>query len=240
MRLSLLSVLFGVTAAMASSGATTSLTLNGSAKLETGAQGTVLWLTAAQEGQAGSAFTTNAIVFGPKYRFGTFFQFQITDPGGLGDGADGMVFVIQAESATALGGSGGSEGYSGITPSVGVEFDTFENSRYESNGNHVAILTDGQLNDMDSQSPYGVTACVPATGVFGCMANGDIWYVWIDYDGANLHVALADNSATRPADLIDYAIDLPSLLGQTSAFVGFTASTGAGYENHLVAHWQFR
>jgi hypothetical protein len=72
------------------------------------------------------------------------------------------------------------------------------------------------------------------------MANGDIWYVWIDYDGANLHVALADNSATRPADLIDYAIDLPSLLGQTSAFVGFTASTGAGYENHLVAHWQFR
>jgi len=34
------------------------------------------------------------------------------------------------------------------------------------------------------------------------MNNGDIWSVWIEYDGTNLHVAVADYSVVRPADLI--------------------------------------
>jgi hypothetical protein len=229
---------FGLATAMASD-ATTALTVNGSAKIETGAQDSVLWLTPADSNQAGSAFTTNAVAFGPRYLFATFFQFQMTNSGGSG-AADGIVFVLQTDGATALGGTGGNEGYGGITPSVGVEFDTYYNAGIDINDNHVAILTDGQLNDADSQTPYGVTNCQPPTGVFGCMANGDVWSVWIDYDGASIHVALADNSTTRPADLISYPIDIRSVLGQDSAFVGFTAATAGGWDNHLIAHWQFR
>ena len=63
-------------------GANGDLTLNGSAKIVTGPNGnSVLWLTPAEESQAGSAFTTNSIPLGPSYEFSTFFQFQMTDPG---------------------------------------------------------------------------------------------------------------------------------------------------------------
>jgi hypothetical protein len=220
-------------------GATSDLTLNGSAKIVTGPQGgSVLWLTPAQQLQAGSAFTTDSIAFGPKFKFSTFFQFQMTDPGYYG-ASDGMTFVLQTQSTTALGANGGDLGYVGITPSVAVGFKTWQDPG-NFNDNYVAVFTDGEINDLDPQTPYGVTSCQPSTGVFGCMSNGDVWSVWIDYDGTNLHVAIADDSITRPADLIDYPIDIPSILGQSSAFIGFTAGTGAGYENHVVANWQFR
>lgn len=42
----------------------------------------------------------------------------------------------------------------------------------------MAILSNGQLNDTDSQTPYGQTKC-QLTGAFGCMNNGDVWSVWI-------------------------------------------------------------
>jgi hypothetical protein len=71
------------------------------------------------------------------------------------------------------------------------------------------------------------------------MNNGDIWSVWIDYDGVDLDVAVADNSIVRPANLVSYPIDIHTLLGQTLAFVGFSAGTGAGVENHYVLDWKF-
>jgi hypothetical protein len=92
-------------------------------------------------------------------------------------------------------------------PSVAVEFDRFQNSPYDINDNHVAILTGGQLNDTDPQTPYGVTDCQP-TGAFGCMNNGDVWSVWIDYDGTSLHVAVADDSDRRPANRATRTITL--------------------------------
>ena len=111
-------------------------------------------------------------------------------------------------------------GPGGIAPSVAVEFDTYPNS-YGINDNHVAILTNGQMIDLDPQTPYGITSC-GLPGMFGCMSNGDTWSVWIDYDGTNLNVALADDSTTRPANLISYPIDIGSILGHNSVFVGFT------------------
>jgi hypothetical protein len=243
-------LLFANMAAAQTAVNTAALTFNGSAKLLTGPQGgSVLWLTPAQVDQAGSVFTTDRVVFNRKYAFTTFFQFQMTDPGS-GGASDGMTFVLQAESVSALGASGGCLGYAGyadsgcgtytgtITPSIAVEFDTWQNVGVDYNDNHVGILTDGEFIEIDPQTPYGVTNCQP-TGAFGCMSNGDIWSVWIDYDGANLNVALADNSTTRPANIISYPIDIPALFGENSAFVGFTAGTGAGYENHYILNWQF-
>jgi hypothetical protein len=59
------------------------------------------------------------------------------------------------------------------------------------------------------------------------------------YHARWLSVAIADNSTTRPANLITYPIDIPSLLGQDPAYVGFTAGTGNGWESHEIASWQF-
>jgi hypothetical protein len=215
------------------------LTLNGAAKIVTDRGGqSVILLNPAEQGPGGSVFTTNIIQFNSKYTFSTFFQFRMAHPGGIG-AADGIAFVLQTVGPSALGGGGGGLDYNGIAPSVAVEFDTFYNPPFDPNNNHVAILTGGQLNDLDAQSPYGVTNCDKPTGVFGCMANGDAWSVWIDYDGTNLSVAIADKSTTRPRNLITYPIDIPGLLGQDSAYVGFTAGTGNGWESHEIASWRF-
>jgi hypothetical protein len=216
------------------------LTLNGTARIVNAASGNpLIQLTPAHANTSGSAFTANIVPFNPSMTFTTFFQFRMEHPGGIGS-ADGFTFMLQTESATALGGGGGGLGYANIAPSVAVEFDTWTNAPFDINDNHVAILTGGLLNDAGSQTPYGVGSCANPVGVFGCMANGDIWSVWIDYDGANINVALADNSSTRPGtNLISYPISLPAMLGQTSAYVGFTGATGSGWDTHEVLNWQF-
>lgn len=216
----------------------TELTANGSAALVAGpgCDSLTLLLTPVQQYQAGSIFTKNSIAFDSKYAFRTFFQFQMSDPNS--QASDGIAFVIQSEGPKALGSSGGYLGYAGITPSVAVEFDTYQNT-WDINDNHVAILTGGVMNDLDPQTPYGVTACQPSTGLFGCMNNRDVWSVWIDYDGYKLNVAIADNSTRRPANLVSYPIDIASTLGNQPAFVGFTGGTGYGFERHVVTNWLF-
>ena len=237
-------VLVGAIASPAQKSANTiTITANGSAKLLTVEGKPVIQLTPSAAGQAGSAFTSNSVSFNPNYTFSVFFQFLMTKTGGSG-AADGMTFVLQTEGANALGASGGAEGYGtssstgtgpgGISPSVAVEFDTAQNP-WDSNDNHVAVLTNGQMIDLDSQTPYGVSGCASAPPhTFGCLSNGDVWSVWVDYDGTDLNVAVADNSTTRPANLISYPIDVAGILGQSSAFVGFTAGTGSGFQAHFV------
>ena len=154
-------------------------TLNGSAKLQKlpDGGGFRLRLTPNQTGQAGSAFLSSPIAFGADYKFSYYFQFQMTDANF--QASDGMTFILQTEGPTALGAGGGCLGYAGsgsnctapyaggITPSVAVEFDTWQNSPFDINDNHVAILTDGQLNDLDPQTPYGVTNCQPTGSLMG-------------------------------------------------------------------------
>ena len=219
---------------------TAGLTLNGNTTTPATGDGTVLRLTPAATSQSGTTFTTSQIALGAGAEFSTFFQFRLTSPGGISP-ADGITFTLQTVNNN-VGGAGGGLGYLGIPSSVAVEFDTFNNgpASGDPNGNHVAVDTGGALNGsgviVNGQSNCANVATVGGTP--NCMANGDVWSVWIDYDGTNLRVALADNSLIRPADIINQAIDIPSFLGSTSAFVGFTGATGSGFENHDILNWQ--
>ncbi len=72
------------------------------------------------------------------------------------------------------------------------------------------------------------------------MANGDLWTVVIGYDGTNLTVTLTDPAkGTAFNALSNYAINFANTLGQNTAFVGFTAGTGSGYETHDIVDWSF-
>ena len=218
---------------------TAGLTLKGTAIIAGAGDNKVLRLTEPKCCSAGSAFTTNVVPFQIAADiFSTFFQFRITNTGGIAP-ADGIVFVLRDAGTPGLGGTGANLGYDGIGKSVGVKFDTYRND-WESDDNHVAIQTNGIVMDEDTQNPYHVTKCVSPAGVTGCMANGDLWSVWIDYDGTAIHVALADNSTTRPQDLIVAPLSIPGILNYTSgAHVGFTAATGGGVENHDIVSWQY-
>ena len=125
------------------------LTCNGNAALVTTSDGRVLRLTPALFNQSGSAFSTSQIALGAGDTFSTFFQFRFTQPGGI-DPADGITFTLQTVSNTA-GGAGGGMGYAGLTPSVAIEFDTFNNGGNDGNSsNHIAIDIDGHIID-----PFG-------------------------------------------------------------------------------------
>jgi len=230
------------------------LSCNGNASLTTTADGRILRATPALFGQSGSAFGTSQIALGAGDTFSTFFQFRFTQPGGI-DPADGITFTLQTVS-NAAGGAGGGMGYAGLSPSVALEFDTFNNGGADGNSsNHVAVNVDGHIIDGTPQSDQHLTfvngnqVCDFGSATSharpGCMSNGDLWSAWIDYDGSHLSVALADGGAsgtlTRPATNIldNIPIDIASILGQGSAFVGFTAGTGAGTENHDIRDWIF-
>lgn len=195
----------------------------------------VLRLTPATTGQSGSAFSTSTVSLATGASFSSAFRFRITQSGGICDedgcGADGIVFAVQTVSNTA-GGSGGGIGYSGLSNSVGIEFDTWNNGWWDGyNGNHLGIDLNGDVNS------------VARTGVGTRMNDGNVWSAWVDYNGASdlleVRLVMGENAA-RPNDpFLSYTVDLATVLGTTDAFVGFTSGTGSAYGNHDILAWQF-
>jgi hypothetical protein len=185
--------------------------------------------------QSGSAFLTDAVSLANQASFSSFFSFRISNPLGASDndgqGADGIVFVVQTVANTA-GGGGGGIGYSGLPNSVGAEFDTWNNGSGlgDPNGNHVAVDLNGVFSPADLAVP-----------VARRMNDGDVWFAWVDYNGADdmLEVRLSLN-ASRPASaLVSRTVDLVSVLGNEAAFAGFTSGTGAAGGFHDILSWTF-
>lgn len=204
------------------------LTINGNAAQV----GNVLRVTPALNNQAGSAFSTNTVSLAANASFSTYFQFRFTGAGGfhdgIGPGADGLVFVVQTVGNN-VGGLGGGIGYAGITNSVGIEFDTWNNGSIDNNSsNHIGIDVNGDVQSV-----------VLAEVTEADMNNGGIWNAWVDYNSVTqLLEARLSLSTSRPgAAMISLTRDLAVDLGTTNAFVGFTSGTGAAFANHDVLTW---
>ena len=198
-----------------------------------------LRVTPAAFSKRGAGYSTTAIVLGTGATFSSTFQFQITNRGGINP-ADGIAFVV-AQNATGLGSSGGGLGYAGVGNSVAVEFDTFNNGGLDTSSNHVAVDTNGVLTNSALANPYGVVTCISNVGyTLGCMSNGDVWTATIDYDGTAqlLDVYVQDGGNAVQHIINSYSIDIASLLGTTTAFVGFSSGTGAGFANHDILNWR--
>ncbi len=222
---------------------TNGLTLNSSSTATTTADGTVLRLVQATiNSDKGSAFATSTrtVTSG----FSTAFEFRLSNRGGSGDGiavgADGFVFVIQHEGASAIGGTGEYLGYGGsisstkILTSVGIEFDTYKNtSQSDPSSNHIGVNLNGNVS-----SVTGTTAIINTAD----FDNGQKWSSWIDYNGSTLEVRVS-NTGVRPISAnLAYAMTssaFQTTLGNTSAFIGFTAATGGDVANHDIIAWTF-
>ncbi|MGD0538903.1 MAG: LamG-like jellyroll fold domain-containing protein, partial [Verrucomicrobiota bacterium] len=214
------------------------LTFSGDAERISTADGFVLRLTPATTFQSGSVFSASPV---NAARFSTFFSFRISNRGGMTTdynptpGADGLVFVLQAISGASLGVYGGGLGYQGITNSVGVEFDTWNNydgtDYFDPDSNHVGI-------DLNGDVSHGVGAPYTAS-VEPDFDDGNIWYAWVDYDGTMLEVRVAQINARPVNPTLRRILDVPGVLRAQNAFVGFTSGTGAGWGNHDILTWQY-
>ena len=187
--------------------------------------GDTLTIMSPDAGQTGSAFTKKTIV-DPRKSFRTSFRFLLHDsttaPG------DGMAFVIVNGPKTALGEGGGGLGYSGLHPSLDVEFDKFENPEAgDPDANHVAVMKNGNTgNHLKSVSP--------AFDLFGGKR-----YVWISYSAKSkkLKLWISDSAAKPKKPQISLKENLKSLLeGKSRA--GFTASSGGNNMATDILRWK--
>jgi len=188
-------------------------------------------------GGSGAGYSNTAIALGAGATFSTSFQFRMNDAGGIAP-ADGFTFVV-SQNTTNLGGAGGGLGYFGVGNSVAIEFDTFDNG--ENSSNHVALDTNGSLASLVQVNPYGVASCTFGNyGATGCLSNGKVWSAFINYDGTTqlLNVSVQESGSALIQLITNYSVDIASILGTNNAFVGFTAATGAGVQNHDILNWQ--
>ncbi|NOY52345.1 MAG: hypothetical protein GXP58_01850, partial [Deltaproteobacteria bacterium] len=162
--------------------------------------------------------------------FDTTFDFQITP---TNSGADGFAFVIQNDSAAALGGNGGGLGYKNIPASLAVEFDTFLNSSWDSDDNHICVQSMGVApNSQDQSAALGCASNIPN------LSDGNIHSVKISYNRGNIDIYIDDLSTP----VLSVSLDLETLLNLQSdlAWVGFTGGTGGQWENHDILNWTFQ
>jgi hypothetical protein len=122
---------------------------------------------------------------------------------------------------------------------VAIEFNDYQNP-YDPNGNHVAILVDGKLEN----------ECAPASPDFSCVGNyvyasppfsfyGQPIDAWVTYNAPShqLSVYVSPSPARPPVPLITTTIDLASTVAP-NAIVGFTGSTGGYNEAADVLDWE--
>jgi hypothetical protein len=199
--------------------------------------------------------------------FTTSFQFQITAPASAPGQpptapADGIAFVIQngsfpqnpeggcpAQNGTTGimafeardSGCGGDIGYTGLTHSVAIEFDDFQNT-WDPNANHVAIQSCGASANTSNHASCAIGL---ASSLQSLIGDGNPHSVVIQYfppncvEGANcqnpnnLRVSLDGNQ------VLAVTFDLATLgLDQNDdAFVGFVGRTGALDANQDILNW---
>jgi Legume lectin domain len=136
----------------------------------------------------------------------------------------GITFVIQNAGRSAIGPGGSGLGYGaskpggtgGMAKSVAVKFDVYNN--------------DGEGTDSTGFYTDGASPTTPAidmstSGV--TLRSGHVLHAHITYDGTNLTLVLTD-TVTSASFTTTAAINIPSIVGAQTAYVGFTGSYGGG------------
>lgn len=206
-------------------GASSTLDRNGTADLITSSGHTeqrILRLTAGGYKQAGSAWATTKIDLTESFESTFKVYLHHGRPG-----ADGIAFLVQAKGPRALGGWGGGLGYRGIRNSVAVEFDTFQNTT-DPSSNHLAVVLGGD------------PATQAASAESSIPLYGKPFLARVAYDAAttNLRVYVKSlHAGSTEQLLLEESVDLAGEVGESAAWVGFTAATGTALSKQDVYSW---
>ena len=164
-------------------------------------------------------------------KFSTTFTLQQTAATG-----DGMMFVIQnaAAGAKTLGPTGSSLGYSygptqagAILNSLGIKFDLYSNAGEGTNSTGLYV---------NGAQPTKPALDITASGVD--LHGGHPMCVQLSYDGTTLNLTITD-PFTLSSYTTSWAINIPQIVGSSTAYVGFTASTGGATAVQQVLKWTF-
>ena len=179
-------------------------------------------LTTADNNKSGSIWNINKIDLnqGFDFKFNVFL--------GCADltGADGIVFVLQPIS-TSIGTLGGGIGYEGVTPSVGVILDTWQNfNNNDPAFDHISIHQNGNIDHLSPNNLAGpVQAVAGSDNIEDCK-----WHTFrIVWDPAAKILRADIDGVERVRTTVDMVNKIFN--GDPRVFWGFTAATG-GANNH--------
>ena len=203
----------------------TGLQLNGVAKVSSS---NFLELTDGGTFESASSFWTTPVNI---QAFTTNFTFQLTSAV-----AEGFTFTIQNVGSTALGGDGGSLGYGpnpntgttgGIGNSVAIKFDIFSNN--------------GEGTDSTGMYINGVSPTTPAVDLTSSgivLSSGDTIAAQLVYNGTTLTLNLTDTVTNKTFGQA-FTVDIPSMVGADTAYVGFTGGTGGSTAIQNIKTWTY-
>ena len=176
--------------------------------------------------------------------FQTSFCFRIGELGGITNslnpdsGADGLAFLIQPFGPDFIAHTGGGQGYEGADPSLAIEFDCWDNGpEYgEPSRSHVGVMVDGNIHHGTALATANVGDLAP--GGPPEIDSGIFWWANITYEAGFLTVVIGQPPFNW-TELFSIPVDIPAILGQSQAYVGFTGGTGLAHANHDLCSWSF-
>ncbi len=186
-----------------------------------------LQLTNGADNEAGSAFcTTQVDVRG----FVTDFTFQLSNAD-----ADGITFTLQNSAAgpTALGPAGGGLGYGasqvggtgGITPSVAIKYDLYNNNGEGDDSTGLYIDGAAPSTPFVDMTPSGID-----------LHSGDTMAVHMTYDGTTLNMTITD-AVVNKIFTQSWPVNIPAIIGGNLAYAGFTGGTGGETASQKIESW---
>ncbi|MDJ1506905.1 L-type lectin-domain containing protein, partial [Xanthocytophaga agilis] len=202
--------------------------MNGTAKAGVACTtGNSFQLTANSGNQIGSVWRT------ARLNLNYSFEVQFSGYFGTADaGADGITFALQSVGPSALGTAGIGIGMQGITPSVTVEFDTYDNAAPGADiaNDHIAIFKNGIIG-----SP--VFGAVSARTGGQNIEDGTFYPIRIVWNSSTKTMQVYFNGALRATYSENFANTVFS--NNPLVYWGYTASTGGATNQQEVCDVNF-
>lgn len=144
----------------------------------------------------------------------------------LTGGGDGLAFVMQNTGTGLLPqGTGGNLGYNGISPSLVIEFDTFEGSALgDPPYDHVAMNQNG---DIDHTSPNNLAGPFPFDFTQPDVETCNYLQLTIDYNASTNDLSVFYCGNFNGYTVFSQNIDIPNAIfsGNNAVTFGFTGAT---------------
>lgn len=175
-------------------------------------------LTPNTNNQSGSVWNNFKISLSQSFDFNFDINLGCND----NNGADGIAFVLQPIS-TSVGSNGGGLGFAGISPSVGVTIDTWQNTDVgDPVFDHIGIQLNGDLNHGNAVNNIAgpVTVLDNNSNIEDCQ-----WHTLrVKWDAATKELVAFVDGNQRLSVVKDFVTDIFN--GDPNVFWGFTAGTG--------------
>lgn len=183
-------------------------------------------LTQAQQWQNGAIWYEEAINISEPFSLQFTINFGNLDAAG----ADGMVFVMQQVGNEVIGVPGAGMGFEGFSPSLGVEFDSFQNVSFGDPAfDHLAINTNGNPNH---NLVGNLAGPVPISPTSDNVEDGQDYVIDISWDPSSNTFSVSVNCEVRLQ--VNVNLEFFVFSGSQEVFWGFTGATGGEFNEQRI------